>query len=72
MSPTKIAISNSAVIEELSNLWYKPHQISRRKCFSSRLAVAFAQSIEARCWVENVEDVVGAMPTGDTPTTSKW
>ena len=28
-------------------------------CFLSRVAVDFAQSIEARCWVEN-EDVVGA------------
>ena len=33
------------------------------------LAVVFAQSIEARCQVEN-EDVVGAAPTGDAPTTS--
>ena len=37
----------------------------------SRLAVVFAQSIKARCWVEN-EDVVGAAPTGDAPTTSEW
>ena len=36
----------------------------------SRLVV-FAQSIEARCSVEN-EDVVGAAPTGDAPTTSEW
>ena len=28
------------------------------KGFSSRLAVFFSQSIEARCWAEN-EDVVG-------------
>ena len=35
------------------------------------LAVVFAQSIEARCWVEN-EDVVGAAPTGDAPTTCEW
>ena len=41
------------------------------KCFSSRPAVAFAQSIEARCLVEN-EDVVGAAPTGSAPTTSEW
>ena len=34
------------------------------------LAVVFAQSIEAMCWVEN-EDVVGAAPTGDAPTTSE-
>ena len=39
------------------------------ECFSSRLASA--QSIEARCWDEN-EDVVGAAPTGDAPTTSEW
>ena len=31
----------------------------------------FAQSIEARCWVEN-EDVVGAAPTVDDPTTPEW
>ena len=31
-----------------SNLWYKPHQISKLKCFLSRLAVVFAQSIEAK------------------------
>ena len=33
------------------------------KCFSSRLAVVFAQYIEAKYWVEN-EDVVGAAPRG--------
>ena len=42
-----------------------------QKCFSSRLAVASAQSIEARCSAEN-EDVVGAGPTGAAPTTSAW
>ena len=31
----------------------------------------FADSLEARCQVEN-EDVVGAAPTGDAPTTSEW
>ena len=35
------------------------------------VTVVFAQSIEARCYVEN-EDVVGAAPTGDAPTTSEW
>ena len=40
------------------------------KWFSSHLAAALAQSIEARCSVEN--DVVGAAPTGDAPTTSEW
>ena len=47
------------------------HQISKLKCFLSRLAVVFAHSIEARCEVES-EDVVGAAPTGDAPTTSEW
>ena len=31
----------------------------------------FAESLEGRCQVEN-EDVVGAAPTGDAPTTSEW
>ena len=35
-----------------------------------RLAVVFAQSIEARCKAEN-EDV-GAAPTGNALTTSEW
>ena len=39
--------------------------------FSSRLAIVFAQSNKARCQVE-IEDVVGAAPTGDAPTTSEW
>ena len=38
---------------------------------SSRLAVVFAQSIGARCYVEN-EDVVGAVATGDAPAISEW
>ena len=38
-------------------------QIPKLKCFSSRLVVVFAQSIEARCLVEN-EDVIGAPPIG--------
>ena len=49
----------------------KTHQIPKLKWFSSRLAVVFAQSLEARCQVEN-EDVVGAAPTCDAPTTSEW
>ena len=47
------------------------HQIPKLNCFSSRLVVVFAQSNEARCKVEN-EDVVGAAPTGNAPTTSEW
>ena len=50
---------------------YKQHQIQKLKCFSSRLAVVFAQCIEAKCQVES-EDAVGAAPTGDAPTTSEW
>ena len=45
--------------------------MSKLKLFSSRLADVCAQSSEARCWVEN-EDVVGAAPTDDAPTTSEW
>ena len=41
------------------------------KWFSSHVAVVFVQSIEARCYVDH-EDVVGAAPTGDAPTTSEW
>ena len=41
---------------------YKGHPIPKLKRFSTRLAVAFVQSIEARCQFEN-EDVVGAAPT---------
>ena len=35
------------------------------------VAFVFVQSIEARYYVDN-EDVVGAAPTGDAPTTSEW
>ena len=38
--------------------------------FSSRLAVVCVQSTEAKCLVDN-EDVAGAAPTGDAPTTSE-
>ena len=47
------------------------HQISKLKCPLSRLVIVFAKYIEAKCWVEN-EDVAGAAPTGDAPTTSEW
>ena len=52
-----------------SNLLFKPHQIPILTCFSHRIAVVYAQSIKARCLVEN-EDVVRATPTCDAPTTS--
>ena len=35
------------------------------------LVAVFSESLEARRQVEN-EDVVGAAPTGDAPTTSEW
>ena len=54
-----------------SNLKYKTHQIRKFKRFSSCLAVVFAQYIESSYLKEN-EDVVGAVPTGDAPTTSEW
>ena len=38
--------------------------------FLISFAVAFAQSIEAR--QVNKEDVFGAVPTGNVPTTSEW
>ena len=38
------------------------HPIAKHKCFSSLLAVVFAQTSEARCEVENE----------DAPTTSEW
>ena len=53
------------------NLQYKKDHFPRLKWFSSCLAVAFAQSIEARCEVGD-KDVVGAAPIGDAPTTSEW
>ena len=37
----------------------------------SHLAVVIAQSIEARCSVKN-DGVVGAVQTGNAPTTSEW
>ena len=46
-------------------------KFQKPKYILSRLAVAFAHSIEARCQVEN-EDIVGAVPTGDAPKISEW
>ena len=54
-----------------SNLKYKAHQIRKFKRFSSWLADVFAQHIETSYLKEN-EDVVGAVSTGDAPTTSEW
>ena len=47
------------------------YKTSTRVVLAPALAVVFVQYIEVRCWVEN-EDVVGAAPTGDAPTTSEW
>ena len=44
---------------------------AKSPCFSSRFAVVFLQYIETRGKVEN-DDVTGAAPTGDAPTTSEW
>ena len=41
------------------------------KDFHTVFGAVFAESLENRCQVEN-EDVVGAAPTGDAPTTSEW
>ena len=35
------------------------------------LQLVLRNFVEAMCWVVN-EDVVGAAPTGDAPTTSEW
>ena len=51
------------IIFQTSNLSRTKYQISFRH------VVLFAQSIEAMFSVEN-EDVVGAAPTADAPTTS--
>ena len=53
---------------KVSNI--RRNQIPKLKLLSYRLAVVFAQSIEVMCSGEN-EDVVGAAPTGDAPTTSE-
>ena len=67
-----VLMCHSSPLHQLpSNLLYNPHQNQTLKCFSSRLAVAFAPSTKARCWVEN-RDVGGATPTGDAPSTSEW
>ena len=55
----------------LSILIYKTLQIPTLQRFSYCLAAFFAKSLEAKCQVEN-EDVVGAAPAGDAPTTSEW
>ena len=46
------------------------HQIQKRKYFSPRLSIVFAQSTEARWSVEN-EDIFRAAPEGGAPITSE-
>ena len=58
------------IYRQISNIRHTTSQ-NIPKCFSSCLTVLSAQSIEARCSVDN-EDVVGAAPTADVPTTSEW
>ena len=48
----------------------KGDHVSTFKCVSSGLAFIFAEDTKARCEVGN-EDVAGAAPTGDAPTTSE-
>ena len=57
------------VYRQISNI--RPTKYQNLNCFSARRAVVFVQYIEARFLVEN-EDVVGAAPAGDAPTTSEW
>ena len=58
--------------------WYYRQIANIRRTDSQNLTVSLLhlqlssdQSIETRCQIEN-EDVVGAAPSGDAPTTSEW
>ena len=64
---TRVTIAKT----EYRKAWNISRKILKLKWLTSRLTVVFAQSIETRFEVEN-EDVVGAAPTGDAPTTSEW
>ena len=74
-SPSLLFIAQTSLCREscllLSNIWYKPHQIPKLRYFLVRLAFVLVQTILDRCYVEN-EDVDGAAPTGDAPTSSEW
>ena len=70
------------LISEYCSIWLSPHEgyrqvsnirrtIPQHSRFSYCLAAFFAESLEARCQVEN-EHVVGAALTGDAPTSSEW
>ena len=60
---------DNQVYRKLSNIRYTKYK--QLKWLSSPVAVVLAQSIEARCLVEN-EGVFGAAPTGDAPTSCEW
>ena len=64
-------MKSEQALESTVKLLYKPHQISKFTCFSSRFAVVFAQFTEVMWSVEN-EDVIRATPTGAAPTASEW
>ena len=53
----------------LAQVMFELHQIRALKCFLSRLAVVFAQSIEAMRMKPEWRCSIRAAPTGDAPTT---
>ena len=57
------------VYHQISNIRRTEYPTLKRLSYC--LAAFFVEYPEARCQVEN-EDVVGAAPTGDAPTTSEW
>ena len=63
-------IDNKSVLVQVVITDYYIRHTKSQDLTVSHLVVVSAQSIEARCEVEN--DVVGAAPTGDAPTTSEW
>ena len=55
-----------------SNLIYKPHQIQIFKCFCLVLQLSLPNPLNSGINSIGNEDVVGAAPAGDAPTTSEW
>ena len=47
--PDLVVLGGNKEVPSNFTVIYNTHQISKLKCFSSRHAVVFAQSIEARC-----------------------
>ena len=58
-----LPVHNYCQISHISHTQYQNLNVSH--------LVLWLQSFEASCSVEK-EDVVGAAPTGDAPTTSEW